>query len=108
MITVEGQGNAEFYTKAAADSTFTEKQTWVDNTLGIESANADAVKNAYSTTSYLTGATTLTNADIALDTKVKSNADAIATKLSGAEAADYTVSGKRGAELAANIATYVG
>lgn len=56
---------------------------------------------------YISAGTEVANNLTALDTQVKANADAVATKLTGAETADYAVSGKRGAELAANIATYV-
>ena len=84
----DGTNTANVYTKEAAEAIFNEKQTWVDNTLGIVSAHADAVKEQYAGTNYLADATTLTGADKALDTQIKANADAIATKQDALTAGD--------------------
>ena len=51
--------------------------------------------------------TTVGDSTSGLVKAVADNATAIAGKLSGKEAADYTISGKRGSALAENIATYV-
>ena len=67
----DGTTTANVYTKEAAEAIFNEKRTWVDNTLGITSANADAVKEQYASTNYLKDATTLTGADKALDSTIK-------------------------------------
>ena len=62
---------ADVYTRTEAEAIFNEKQQWVDNTLGITSANSNAVNNEYADTNYLTAATTLTGADIVLDGQIK-------------------------------------
>ncbi len=61
-----------------AEQVFAEKQAWVDNTLGINSAEEDAVKKAYSGTTYLGSSESLAGADIALDKAIATNADGIA------------------------------
>ncbi|MDY6407256.1 MAG: YadA C-terminal domain-containing protein, partial [Pseudomonadota bacterium] len=76
--------------KTEAETIFADKQQWVDETLGITSANPDAVKNEYTGTNYLANAETLTAADKALDTQIKTNADAIAV-LKGDEGAAGSV-----------------
>ncbi len=60
-----------------------EKETWVNNTLGITAANPNAVNDEYVGTNYLTSATTLTGADIALDSAIKANANDIAKIVDG-------------------------
>lgn len=71
----DGTNTANVYTKEAAEAIFNKKQQWVDDTLGIVSADADAVKKQYASTNYLKDATTLTGADKALDEALKANAD---------------------------------
>ena len=76
-----------------AQAIFAEKQQWVDNTLGIESANPDSVEVA------LTGqnagdATTITGAINSLDSAVSSNTDAISAEVSRATAAEAELDGK--------------
>lgn len=85
-----------------AQAIFAEKQQWVDNTLGIESANPDSVEVA------LTGqnagdATTITGAINSLDSAVSSNTDAISAEVSRATAAEAELDGKI-ATNATNIA----
>ena len=85
-----------------AEAIFAEKQQWVDNTLGIESANPDSVEVA------LTGqnageATTITGAINILDSAVSSNTDAISAEVSRATAAEAELDGKI-ATNATNIA----
>ena len=79
----DGTTNASFYTKGAAEAIFTAKQQWVDNTLGIVSANPDAVKEQYANTTYLQDATTLTGADIALDAAITQGETDLANVLNG-------------------------
>ena len=69
---------ADVYTKAEAGAIFAEKQQWVDNTLGIESANTDAVKNAL-TGSIAGEETTFAGAINVLDNQVAQNKTDIAT-----------------------------
>ena len=85
-----------------AQAIFAEKQQWVDNTLGIESANPDSVEVA------LTGqnagdATTITGAINSLDSAVSSNTDAISAEVSRATATEAELDGKI-ATNATNIA----
>ena len=54
-------------TAGVINTIFKDKQDWLDGTLGITSANPDAVKTEYTGTNYLTNATTLTGADKLLD-----------------------------------------
>ena len=69
---------ADVYTKAEAGAIFAEKQQWVDNTLGIESANTDAVKNAL-TGSIAGEEETFAGAINVLDNQVAQNKTDIAT-----------------------------
>lgn len=68
-----------------ANQVFAEKQKWVDDTLGIDSSKQDAVKNAYSGTTYLDNAESLTMADITLDSAIAENADKIASNTTAIE-----------------------
>ena len=61
---------------------FTDNTDAVKTVVGISDLTADAVTSAYSSTTYLSSAGSLTGADIALDTAIKNNADAIATNAS--------------------------
>ena len=64
--------------RADAEEIFAEKQQWVDNTLGIESANANAVADAL--TGEIAGdETTFSGAINAIDTAVSENKAAIET-----------------------------
>ena len=89
----DGTTTAEVYTKAAAEAIFYEKQQWVDETLGISSADADAVKNAYAGTNYLKDATTLTDADKILDSTIKTVDDKFTNGTVDAKFASVTTTG---------------
>ncbi len=84
-----------------AQNTFDKKQQWVDDTLGITSANKDAVKAEYTGTTYLQDATTLTGADKALDAAIATNAEGIATNKADI-AANKTAIGTNTANIATN------
>ncbi|MBQ7413545.1 MAG: YadA-like family protein [Alphaproteobacteria bacterium] len=73
---------------AGVTALFNEKQTWVDKTLGITSANPDAVKTAYTGTYYLANETTLTAADKALDSTLKATNDIIGAGKIGSASPD--------------------
>ena len=92
-----------------AEAIFAEKQQWVDNTLGIESANEDAVKTALTGTNA-GEATTITEAINTLDdvvsanaTNIAANTTAIETEVARATAAEAELDGKI-ATNATNIA----
>lgn len=57
--------------RQGAEAVFYQKQTWVDATLGIESANANAVQSAYAGAPYISSTQTLTEADRTLAAKIQ-------------------------------------
>lgn len=57
--------------RQGAEAVFYQKQTWVDATLGIESANANAVQSAYTGAPYISSTQTLTEADRTLAAKIQ-------------------------------------
>ena len=92
-----------------AESVFNAKQQWVDDTLGIESANEDAVKTALTGTNA-GESTTITEAINTLDdvvsanaTNIAANTTAIETEVARATAAEAELDGKISAN-ATNIA----
>ena len=92
-----------------AESVFNAKQQWVDDTLGIESANEDAVKTALTGTNA-GESTTITEAINTLDdvvsanaTNIAANTTAIADEVARATAAEAELDGKISAN-ATNIA----
>ena len=57
--------------RQGAEAVFYQKQTWVDATLGIESANANAVQSAYTGVPYISSTQTLPEADRTLAAKIQ-------------------------------------
>ncbi len=87
-----------------ATDTFAQKQQWVDATLGITSANGNAVNAEYQGTTHLGAATTLTDADKALDAALtQETADRIAADAQ--HTADIATNRQNIATNTANIET---
>lgn len=65
--------------RQGAEAVFYQKQTWVDATLGIQSANANAVQSAYTGAPYISSTQTLTEADRTLAAKIQELNNRIST-----------------------------